>query len=173
MAASLEALTLRLAALRLLKPAAEAAEEEPERASSRPRELQGQLLKLCHEGRLEGGLCVSLRVRPDELVGPLTHELGGAARKLKVLDVRGDAPVELTVHFGETTERWELEDLAALVHNLNDLYRGDAQVKVAAVLGEWEDMLQLWCVSKEVLSSLLRERFFEPRNRAQLEAIAP
>lgn len=129
-------------------------------------------LRRCHEGLLEGGLSAALGVRPDELVGPLTHALGGAARRLKVLDVRGDAPVELTVKVGEQTERWELEGLDALVHNLNDLYRDDPAVKVAAVLGEWEDMLQLWCVPKAELPALLRNRDFTPRNRADLEALA-
>ncbi len=138
----------------------------------RPEREPTDLLRLCHEGRLDGGLQVALDVRPDELVGPLTHALGGAARRLKVEDVRGEHPVELTVAYGGVTERWELDGLEALAHNLNDLYRADPTVRVAAVLGEWEDMLQLWCIAKEHLPPLLRERFFEPRNREQLEKIA-
>lgn len=129
------------------------------------------LLKLCEAGALEGGLSVALGVRPDELVGPLCARLGGRAKGLKVLDVRDRPALELTVFFAERTERWEVEDAAALVHNLNDLFREDPGTRAAAVLGEWEDSLQLWCVEKGVLPRLLRERFFAPANRRQLEEL--
>ncbi|MBI3184454.1 MAG: hypothetical protein HYZ28_20150 [Myxococcales bacterium] len=135
-------------------------------------ELQGELLRLCHQGALEGGLSVALDVRPDELVGPLTYALGGTATRLKVFDARGDSPMELVVSFEGTSERWELEGIDALVHNLNDLYRTDPEVKTAAVLGDFEDMRQLWCLGKKPLGRLLREPFFEPLNRRQLEQIA-
>ena len=42
-----------------------------------------------------------------------------------------------------------------------------------AVLGEWEDSLQLWCIPKRALSSLLRAPFFEAENRARLSALVP
>lgn len=127
------------------------------------------LLRLCDAGLLAGGLSVALGVRPDELVGPLTMAMGGAARRLKVVDVRERPYLELHVLAGETSERWEVEDLAALVHNLNDLYREAPDVRAIVVLGEWNDALQLLCVEKRTLPRLLRERFFEPRNRDALE----
>lgn len=127
------------------------------------------LLRLCDAGLLEGGLTVAYGVRPDELVGPLTLAMGGAARRLKVVDVRERPVLELHILAGETSERWEVEDLWALVHNLNDLYREAGDVRAVAVLGEWNDALQLLCVDKRALPKLLRERFLEPRNRDALE----
>ena len=41
--------------------------------------------------------------------------------------------------------------------------------RVIAVLGEWNDALQLLCVDKRALPKLLREGFFAPRNRDALE----
>jgi hypothetical protein len=38
-----------------------------------------------------GGLSLSLRATPDEVVGSLTHLMGGAANKLKVLRALTDA----------------------------------------------------------------------------------
>jgi hypothetical protein len=122
------------------------------------------LLRLCEAGLLEGGLSVALGVRPDELVGPLTLAMGGAARRFKVVDVRERPTLELHVLAGELTERWEVEDLSALVHNLNDLYREAQDVRAVAVLGEWADALQLLCVDKKSLPRLLRQPFFAPVN---------
>lgn len=129
------------------------------------------LLRLCEQGLLVGGLSVALGVRPDELVGPLTLALGGEARRLKVVDVRERPALELHIAAGEVSERWEVEDLPALVHNLNDLYRHAPGVRAAAVLGEWQEALQLWCVDKRTLPRLLREPFFAPHNRAALAAL--
>ena len=130
------------------------------------------LLRLCDAGLLHGGLSVALGVRPDELVGPLTLAMGGAARGFKVVDVRERPTLELHVLVGERTERWEVEDLAALVHNLNDLYRESQQVRAIAVLGEWADALQLVCVEKRALPRLLRQAFFAPVNHAQLAGLS-
>ncbi|MBX7097483.1 MAG: hypothetical protein K1X89_07220 [Myxococcaceae bacterium] len=129
--------------------------------------LQGRgqadgLLRLCHKGRLKGGLSIALSVTPDEAVGALTHAMD--ARGFRVLDVRGRFPMQLHVAVGKLEEKWEVEGLEGLVHNLNDLYRGDGGTKRIVVLGEWEDMLQLWCVSREALEVLQRERWFEIRN---------
>jgi len=130
------------------------------------------LLKACHAGRLKGGLSVSLRATPDELVGPLAMALGGAARRLKVLDVRTGAPMVLEVEWGQIHEKWELEGLEALAHNLNDLFASEADVAAVAVLGEWDDMLQLWCVPKAVLARLLDEGpLAEARNRPMLQRL--
>ncbi|ADO75813.1 hypothetical protein [Stigmatella aurantiaca] len=129
------------------------------------------LLRLCEAGLLQGGLTVAFNVRPDELVGPLTLAMGGAARRFKLVDVRERPHLELHALVGERTERWEVEDLPALVHNLNDVYRDDAGVRAVAVLGEWADALQLVCVDKRALPRLLRQSFFEPLNRAALLAM--
>ncbi len=122
------------------------------------------LLRLCDAGLLEGGLAVAYGVRPDELVGSLTNAMGGAARRFKVVDVRERPVMELHVLAGDVSERWEVEDLSALVHNLNSLYRDAPDVRAVAELGEWEDALQLWCVDKRTLPRLLRQPFFSPRN---------
>ncbi|HYO73928.1 MAG TPA: hypothetical protein VEU33_48455, partial [Archangium sp.] len=53
------------------------------------------LLRLCDAGLLEGGLTVAFGVRPDELVGPLTMAMGGAAKRFKVVDVRERPRLEL------------------------------------------------------------------------------
>ncbi|NMO21633.1 hypothetical protein HPC49_32965 [Pyxidicoccus fallax] len=122
------------------------------------------LLRLCDAGLLQGGLAVGHGVRADELVGPLTTAMGGSARRFKVVDVRERPVMELHVLTGDLSERWEVEDLSALVHNLNSLYRDAPDVRAIAELGEWEDALQLWCVDKRTLPRLLRQPFFAPRN---------
>ncbi len=152
---------------RLLKDPAAAAEVL---VPGEPPEVS--LLRLCDAGALIGGLSVALDVRPDELVGPLTQAMGGAARGFKLVDVRERRTLELHVLVGESTERWEVEDLSALVHNLNDLYREAPQVRAVAVLGEWADALQLWCVEKRALSRLLRQSFFAPVNSRYLVQLA-
>ncbi|AGC41791.1 hypothetical protein MYSTI_00440 [Myxococcus stipitatus DSM 14675] len=133
---------------------------------------QVSLLRLCDAGLLQGGLSVSLGVRPDELMGPLTLAMGGAARRLKVVDVRERPVLELHVQAGEVIERWEVENLSALVHNLNDLYRDAQDVRAVAELGEWEDALQLWCIDKRALPRLLRQPFFSPWNARALQGSA-
>ncbi|MCC6337978.1 MAG: transposase, partial [Myxococcales bacterium] len=94
------------------------------------------LVRLCHAERLVGGLSVSLRATPDEVIGALAHALGGAATKLKLLDVRTTTPPVLEVQWREVHEQWEVDGLDALVHNLNDLFRDEPDVKVAVVLAE-------------------------------------
>lgn len=144
-------------------------EQEAAREAVRPEEsLPVGLLRLCDAGLLDAGLAVAWDVRPDELVGALTHLMGGAARRFKVVDVRERPVLELHILAGVVSERWEVEDVGALVHNLNDLYWEAADVRAVAVLGEWNDALQLLCVDKRDLRGLLRERFFEPRNREAL-----
>lgn len=130
------------------------------------------LVRLCHAGRLVGGLSVSLRATPDELLGPLLHALGGAATKLKLNDVRTTTPPVLDIEWREVREKWECDGLEALVHNLNDLFRDEPDVKLVAVLGDWDDMLQLWCVSKEHGRVLLDRRVLDDaRNAATLRRL--
>ncbi|MBM7111983.1 hypothetical protein [Archangium primigenium] len=155
-----------LARLRLLK------DSEDARERLRPEDLPHlALLRLADAGLLVGGLTASFGVRADELVGPLTLAMGGAARRFKLLDVRERPVLELHILAGDVSERWEVEDLAAFVHNLNDLYRAAADVRAIAVLGEWNDALQLLCVDKASLARLLREPFFQPWNRAALASL--
>lgn len=124
------------------------------------------LVRLCHAGRLDGGLSISLRATPDEVIGALTHALGGAATALKLLDVRSTTPPVLEVQWREVHEKWEVDGLDALVHNLNDLFRDEPGAKVAVVLGDWQDMLQVWCVSKDAARTLLDQRVLDEARNA-------
>lgn len=128
-----------------------------------------KLLQECHEGRLEGGLSVALDVRPDELLGPLLQRMGGQATQLRVFDVRGQTPSEWTVHFDGTEEVWEIENLSHLVHRLNDFFRLQPSVRAIVELGEWQDMLQLWCVKKTALRRMLKDASFRPQNGHDLQ----
>jgi len=156
----------RLEALGLLRPGAPTADKRLKRA--RP---ERALLLLCDAGALDGGLSVALDVRPDELIGPLCAAAGGSARSLKVLDVRDLPELELRIAYGDLSEGWAVPDARALVHNLNDLLGADPAARAIAVLGEWQDSLQLWCVPKEKLGALFRESFFEPANRDELRLL--
>lgn len=146
---------------------------------------QRTLLQLCHAGRLVGGLSASLQVTPDEAIGAVTHAKGGLATKLRVLDVRGARPTQLEVRFElppdvlreedgprVVTEKWDVEDVPGLVHNLNDLYREVREVKQVVVLGEWEDMVQLWALSRPVLRELLDDGVLDgARNLPALRSV--
>lgn len=128
--------------------------------------LPKRLLQCCQAGRLVGGLSISLGATPDEVVGPLTHAMGGAATRLRVHDVRTVRPMVMEVEWGELREKWELESVEALVHNLDDVFRAEASVKLIAVLGEWEDMLQLWALERKALSRLLEGRVLDDARNA-------
>jgi len=128
------------------------------------------LLSLCAAGALKGGLSVALDVRPDELVGPLCQRMGGAAQRLRVLEVR-TAPPELWVQVEKKEERWPVKDVPALVHALNRGYRGAPSVRAVAYLGAWDDAHQLWCLSKEVLPALFREGLLEAENSRELSVL--
>ena len=135
-----------------------------------PKASQKSLVAVCEAGALKGGLSLALDVRPDEAIGPLCAALGGLAKTLRVVDVRKE-PFELWVRWGDQEERWDVPDVPALVHNLNDLCREDAKACAIVDLGEWQDALQLWCVPKELLGPLFRQRFFQPRNEGDLQLI--
>ena len=152
----------RIQHLGLWNPSREADEKVP----------PGRLLALCDEGYLAGGLSVALDVRADELLGPLTQRMGGAAAHLKIEEVRDgvvDADeaegLELTVSWpgsGERPHVWIVRDTRALVAALNDAFREDAQVRHIALLGEWNDALQLWCLTRAQRASLRHEHWFQP-----------
>lgn len=130
--------------------------------------LPRSLLAACHHGRLDGGLSISLRATPDEVLGPLLHAMGGAARRLKLLDVRTTTPPVLEVAFDALLEKWEVEGVEGLVHNLNDLLRGEAETRLLAVLGEWEDMLQVWALARSPLRALLDARVLDDARNASV-----
>lgn len=132
-----------------------------------------QLPSLCDAGALDGGLSIALDLRPDELIGPLCERIGGSARQLKVLDVREDPEVALFIDAGNGEESWEVREPRDLVELCNEEFLEDAEARAVAVLGEWEDSLQLWCIPKRTLSSLLRAPFFQAENRARLSALVP
>jgi hypothetical protein len=135
----------------------------------RPGKKPRSLLQLCHAGKLRGGLSVALGVTPDEAFAPLCHAM--ELKGLKLLDVR-DAPHAATwldVQLpSAAVEKWEVEGVEGLVHNLNDLTQELSGASRCAVLGEWEDMLQLWCAPSEVLATALAQRWLEARNLAAL-----
>src|SRR4051812_4368764 len=90
--------------------------------------LPPQLSAYCDSGRLVGGLSVALDVRPDELVGPLLQHMGGGALSLKILDVRDQETVELTVELGGELETWKVQDARDLVAKVNAAFQADDEV---------------------------------------------
>jgi hypothetical protein len=143
---------------------------------------QRSLLQLCHAGRLVGGLSIDLRATPDEAAGALTHAMGAEALAFRIIDVKVGHPVQMDVQFQQQSvfdepaqmriETWEVDDVAGLVHNLNDLFRARPHVKLMAVLGEWEDMLQVWALHRSTLRSLLDdETLASARNREVLQKL--
>ena len=119
---------------------------------------EGDLRRLCDEGVLVGGVSVALDVGPDALFGLLTQAMGGQAPQLRIFDVRGHRPMHLEVNFQGTSETWEVEGIEALISHLNDFFRHQKNVKAVVSLGEWNDMLQVWCVEKKTLQALRQER---------------
>lgn len=127
------------------------------------------LLKLAELGALEGGLSASDDVRADELFGPLCAVMGGAARALRVTDVREVEGLTLEVSWRGQQARWSLPTLEALPTALNALLGAEPDVRPVAVLGRWEGALHLWCVPRALLDSLLDEALEGAWNLDQLE----
>jgi hypothetical protein len=134
-------------------------------------EPQSLLLRLCNAAALEGSLSVALDVRPDELIGPLAIAINGMAAELRVIDVRDEPRSEMTIRLGALEKIWSVRSQEALVDHLNELFKLDLSTRAVAVLGEWENAMQLWALDKLVLTALLRENFFQPRNRKALFAL--
>lgn len=161
-----EALVEKLSRLGLVRAA-----EDRERASVPPSQ-QRSLAALCNAGILEGGISVALDVRPDELIGPLASAIGGRGLELKVIDARDQPRPEITIRLQSLETTWTVDSLEALVEHLNELFHAEPAVKAVAVLGEYEEALQLWAVDKGLLRELLGNDFFRPRNRKQLTKLA-
>lgn len=141
-----------------------------ESASIRPQ--GGSLAALCNAALLRGGLPVALDVRPDELIGPLAAAIGNGGLDLKVIDARDEPRPEITVRLRSLEKTWTVASLGALVEHLNELFRTEPSAKAVAILGEYEDALQLWALDKAALRKLLEEDFFRPLNRRQLADLA-
>ena len=129
------------------------------------------LLRLCAAEALVGAISVDADVRPDELLGPLVSLIEGSARELRVLDSLDSVVPELIITYRGRIWEWKVSALSDLVNELNRLFQTDPRARAVAVLGEWDEMLQLWCVPKEALSLLPREKFFQPQNRTELATL--
>lgn len=124
---------------------------------------------MCHHDFLVGGLSIALDVKIDEALGPVLEAMGGEAPRIRVLDIRGTPPV-FSVKVGERRHEWEIDGLESLLDTLNRAFRDDPKVKALVLLGEWEDMIQVWAVPKLVVAQLLGCDWFMPSNRAALTA---
>ena len=118
------------------------------------------LRTLCHHGFLTGGLSIALDVKTDEALGPLLDEMG-ANRMVRVLDIQG---LVFSVKLGAQEHEWEIDGLESLIDTLNRAFAPHPEVKALVLLGEWEDMLQVWALPKQVVASLWNEDWFKPSN---------
>ncbi|MBL8912820.1 MAG: hypothetical protein JNM17_19160 [Archangium sp.] len=122
-------------------------------------ELPRTLLEACDEERLVGGLSISLRATPDEVAVWLANAMGGVARGLRLLDVRGD---ELEVQCGAVLhEKWKVGSVSALIARLNETFCDDDGVKWLVELGEFEGSAQVWALAPEILEVLLETSLLE------------
>ena len=119
------------------------------------------LRTLCHHGFLRGGLSIALDVKIDEALGPLLEAIGGPARTIRVLDIQGRV---FSVRIGAQQHEWEIDGLESLIDTLNRAFARSIEVKALVLLGEWEDMLQVWALPKPVVTGLLAEAWFVPSN---------
>ena len=137
--------------------------------------LRGQppdepLRTLCHHDFLVGGLSIALDVRIDEALGPLLEAMGSAAPMLRVLDVRRGPPQVFVVKQSGVDHQWEVDGLETMIDTLNRAFASDPKVRALVLLGEWEDMIQVWAVGKPSLARLLDHGWFKPSNPAGLRA---
>ncbi len=117
--------------------------------------LPQTLRRACFEGRLVGGLCLSLRATPDEVFGPLTQVMGGSAATLRVVEVMTRPTLHMQVEHQHQVLNWALTDIESLIEHLNTHFLDEPQVKLLVVLGEWEDMLQVWALQDDCLAALV------------------
>jgi len=93
-------------------------------------------------------------------------ELTGEAG-LRVLDIRGHV---FSVRLDGKEHEWEIDGLEALIDTLNRRLAGRKDVKALVNLGEWEDMLQVWALPRDVVAELQKSDWFKPANPAGLKA---
>ncbi len=134
---------------------------------AKPQPPDEPLRTLCHHGYLVGSRSIALDVKIDEALGPLLEVMGGAALTLRVLDIRGQV---FSVKLGEKQHEWKIDGLESLVETLNRGFAPFPDVKALVLLGEWEDMIQVWALSKAVVPQLLPLDWFRPSNPAGLKA---
>jgi hypothetical protein len=133
----------------------------------KPQPPDEPLRTLCHHGYLSGGLSIALDVKIDEALGPLLETMGGAALMLRVLDIRGKV---FSVKLSEQQHEWEIDGLESLIDTLNRGFGAAPDVKALVLLGEWEDMIQVWAVPKGLVEQLLPLEWFKPSNPPGLKA---
>ena len=160
-----ERVLAKLEQLRLLRPTDSALRH------SLPEDESVLLLRLCAREALVGGISVDFGVRPDELIGPLLSLVSGSARELRVLDSLSSPIPELIVSYRGQTQSWHVVGLKELIGELNRLFQGDPLAGAIVILGEWDEMLQLWCLGKNQLASLMKEDFFRAENRSELSTV--
>ncbi len=115
-----------------------------------------------------GGLSIALDVKLDEALGPLLDVMGGPAPRIRVLDVTAAAPQVFHVKLAGVDHKWEVDGLESLVDTLNRAFARDPTVKALVLLGEWDDMIQVWAVPRSALKVLLGCEWFKPSNPAAL-----
>lgn len=120
------------------------------------------LVEACHDEQLVGGVSLSQRATPDEVLGPLTFAMGGLAAKVKLLDVlRSGSALTLELRVDGAEERWKVRDVEDLIEQLGERFLDDDDVKQLVVLGEHEGMLQVWALRPDVLEVLLHTRLLD------------
>ena len=127
------------------------------------------LRTLCHHDLLVGGLSIALDVKIDEALGPLLEAMGGSAPNIRVLDIRG-TPAVFSVRIGKVAHEWEIDSLDALIDTLDRAFASDSTARRLVLLGEWDDMLQVWAVPDAALGELVECEWFKPSNRRALIA---
>lgn len=123
--------------------------------------LPSSLVEACHEEQLVGGVSLSRRATPDEVLGPLTFAMGGAAAKVKLLDVRSGPSMTLELRVDGEEDRWKVRDVDDLIEQLGERFLDDDDVKQLVVLGEHEGMLEVWALRPDVLEALLHTRLLD------------
>lgn len=150
-----DALEDTLERLGLLQDSGEDGRAHPE--ADAPGSTREALVALCDQGRLRGGLSFAREVSPDEAFGPLVTAMGGAARRLKLLDVLEREGTTLLVAEDGESEAWAVPSLPALLARLDARFRDAAGVSRVLVLGATDrGDLQIWLVSSAHAEALLR-----------------
>lgn len=119
------------------------------------KKLPRSVVEAIEQSRLVGGMSIAIDARPDEVIGPLTTEMGGVAAAVRVMDVQKGPPMSLELDWAGELESWTVKDVPALVDQLNKRFIDEEGVKVLVMAGEYEEMLQVWAVREDVLEVLL------------------